>query len=99
MTPMRRPGRPCRYDGRIHWTDIAWDDPAQPPPLFEEVGRLPDCPEVEVWTALVNSSHFGRDVQVVVLCKPVTGDCLVLASTDLTQPAETIVACYRLRPD
>ena len=33
----------------------------------------------------------------MVLRKPATGDGLMLASTDLTQPAETIVAYYHLR--
>ena len=95
--PLRRPGRPRRYDGKIQWTDIDWEAPTGPACPFEEIGRLPDRPEVEVWTTLANSPYFGRDLRIVVLRKPATGDCLVLASTDLTQPAEEIVTYYRLR--
>ena len=95
--PLDRPGRPRRYDGKIRWNEIAWEDSVKPPHHFEEVGRLPDRPEVEIWTTLANSPHFGCDLRVVVLRKPATGESLVLASTDLTQSAEEIVAFYRLR--
>lgn len=95
--PLGRPGRPRRYDGKIQWDAIDWDAPAGPACPFEEIGRLPDRPDVEVWTTRANSPHFGCDLRVVVLRKPATGDCLVLASTDPAQPAEEIVTCDRLR--
>jgi len=90
--PLGRPGRPRRYDGKIQWdamdgNAMDGDDPTSPGGLFEEVGRLPDRPDVEVWTTLANSPHCGCDLRVVVLRKPATGDCLVLAPPDLTQPA------------
>ena len=52
--PLRRPGRPRRYDGKIQWTDIDWEAPTGPAYPFEEIGRLPDRPDVEVWTTLAN---------------------------------------------
>ena len=86
------PGAPKRYDGKIDW-----DCPAQIERRFEEVGRLPDRTHVEVWTTVANSPHFGRDLRIVLLRNPQTGRRLLLGSTDPTQPADEVVAYYRLR--
>ncbi len=43
----------------------------------------------------MHSPHFGRRLRVVVLVKGEA--CVVLCSTDAEQPAEEIVAFYRLR--
>jgi len=56
------PGRPKQYDGKIDWSD-----PNELRHRFDEVGRLPDQPEVQVLTTVANSPHFGRDLRVVLL--------------------------------
>lgn len=86
------PGAPKRYDGKIDWRDQA--------ALFrhfEEVGRLPDHPQVRVLTIVANSPHFGRDLRIVVLIAPDADRYVILGSTDIEQPAEEIVRYYRLR--
>jgi hypothetical protein len=95
--PTGGPGRQRRYDGKI-----IWSDPAELERRFDEIGRLTDRPDVEVWTTLANSPHFRRDLRIVLLRKPATGEneegeSLVLASTDPAQPPDEIVRLYRLR--
>ena len=77
-----------KYDGRVHFDVLSG---------FAEVGALEDKPHVRVLAAKVNSPHFGRDLKVVVLVNDRDGFHVVLCSTDLRQPAEEIVAFYRLR--
>jgi hypothetical protein len=86
------PGRPKLYDGKINF-----DSPRQIESRFEEVGRLSGRTHVEVWTTVVNSPHFRRNLRVVLLRNLQTGRTLLLCSTDTEQPAEEIVRYYRLR--
>ena len=90
------PGRPKQYDGKIDWDDL--DELRR---RFDEVGRLPDQPEVRILTTVANSPHFGRDLRVVLLIGPgesPNGDeQVILASTDTGQSAEEVVRYYRLR--
>jgi len=91
--PRRKgPGRPKQYDGKIDW-----DDQETLTRRFDEVGRLPDQPEVRVLTAVANSPHFGRDLRVVLLMGPDGEEQVVLASTNTDQHAEEVVRYYRLR--
>ena len=59
------PGRPKQYDGKIDWDDL--DELRR---RFDEVGRLPDQPEIRVLTTVANSPHFGRNLRVVLLIGP-----------------------------
>ena len=96
------PGRPKQYDGKIDW-----GDPEELRRRFDEVGRLPDQPEVRILTTVANSPHFGRDLRVVLLLGPggegSDGDGsngtkqVILASTDAGQPAGEVARYYRLR--
>ncbi len=86
------PGRPKQYDGKIDW-----DDSGELSRRFDEVGRLPDQPEVRVLTTVANSPHFRRDLRVVLLIGPDGEEQVILASTDTSQPAEEVARYYRLR--
>ena len=90
--PKEGPGRPKHYDGK---TD--WDDPRELTKRFDEVGRLPDRPDVRVLTTVANSPHFGRDLRVVLLMDPDGEQQVILASTHADQHAEEVVRYYRLR--
>ena len=90
--PKEGPGAPKQYDGKIDWSD-----PQELAKRFDEVGRLPDQPEVRVLTTVANSPHFGRDLRVVLLVGPEGEEQIIFASTDTTQHAEEIVRYYRLR--
>lgn len=81
-----------QYDGKIDW-----DDQKTLARRFDEVGRLPDRPDVRVLTTVANSPHFGRDLRVVLLVGPEWEDYVVLASTDTDQHAEEVTRDYRLR--
>lgn len=91
------PGRPKQYDGKIDWDDLE-----ELRRRFDEVGRLPDQPEIRVLTTVANSPHFGRNLRVVLLIGPGSegpdGEKqVILASTDTGQSADEIVQYYRLR--
>ena len=90
--PKEGPGAPKQYDGKIDWSDLC-----ELAKRFDEVGRLPDQPDVRVLTAVANSPHFGRDLRVVLLVGPDGKEQVILASTDTAQHAEKIVRYYRLR--
>jgi len=89
LHPERKRGR---YGEKIRWGD--WS-------MFEDVGVLEDLPHVRMYTALVNSPHFKRDLRVVVLVneRDAAGKerYSVLCSTDIEQAAEEIVHYYRSR--
>jgi hypothetical protein len=86
------PGRPKQYNGKIDW-----EDQTELAQRFDEVGRLPDQPEVRVLTTVANSPHFGRDLRVVLLIGPDGEEQVILASTDRNQHAEEVARYYRLR--
>ena len=86
------PGRPKQYDGKIDW-----DDPDELRRRFDEVGRLPDQPEVRILTTVANSPHFGRDLRVVLLLGPGGEEQVILTSTDTGQSAGEVARYYRLR--
>jgi len=90
--PKEGPGAPKQYDGKIDWSDLC-----ELAKRFDEVGRLPDQPDVCVLTAVANSPHFGRDLRIVLLVGPDGKEQVILASTDTAQHAEKIVRYYRLR--
>ena len=89
IAPERRRGR---YGGKVRFCDFAAAESR-----FDEAGVLEDLPHVRIYTALVNSEHFRRDLRLVVLHNEREGNYVVLCSTDLDQAPDEIVAFYRLR--
>jgi hypothetical protein len=87
--PHRRRGR---YGSKVRYCDFAAPDSG-----FDSVGGLEDLPHVRIYTALVNSEHFKRDLRLVVLHNECDESYMVLCSTDLEQASDEIVAFYRLR--
>ena len=85
-------GRPRQYAGKVRFANF---DSASS--RFSEEGCLPDLPHVRIYTALVNSEHFKRDLRLVVLHNEREDDYAVLCSTDIEQSAEQVVLFYRLR--
>ena len=86
--PKEGPGAPKHYDGKINR-----NDPRELTKRFEEIGRLPDRPQVRILTTVANSPHFGRDLRVVLLMDP-EGEQVILASTHAGQHAEEAVRYY-----
>ena len=64
---------------------------------MELVEGLSDKPDVELFTAVLQSPNLKRWLRVVVLRSQSTGDYVLLASSDPQQVAEEAVAYYRLR--
>jgi hypothetical protein len=89
--PKDGPGAPKQYDGKIDWSDQK-----ELTRQFNEVGSLPDKPDVRILTTVANSPHFGRDLRVVLLIGS-DGEHVILASTDTSQHADEVVRYYRLR--
>lgn len=85
-------GRPRQYAGKVRFVDF--DGVSS---RFSEEGTLADLPHVRIYTALVNSEHFRRDLRVVVLHNEREDEYAVLCSSDVDQPAEEVVLFYRLR--
>ena len=85
-------GRLRRYAGKVSFSDLE-----SPESRFECVGVLEDLPEVRLYTALVNSPHFKRDLRIVVLYHTGRQSYVVLATTDLEQDAHEVVLFFRLR--
>ena len=85
INPERERGR---YGGKLRWGD--WS-------MLEQVGLLDDLPHVRVYTALVNSAHFKRDLRLVVLVNERDGHYALICSTDVNQHPEEIIYYYRLR--
>lgn len=89
----RRPGqrgRTPRYAGKVDWKGSFLS-------RFDSVGTLEDHRHVALYSQVLNSPHFKRDFRVVVLVNRRTSTYVVLASTDVDQSPEEIVAYYRLR--
>jgi hypothetical protein len=87
----RKPGQKGptpRYAGKVRWGDLS---------RFAYVGVLEDKPHIVLYTKVLNSPYFKRDFRVVVLVNTKTDKYVLLASTDIMQSAEQIVAYYRLR--
>lgn len=91
--PKTGPGAPKKYEGKVHFEEALSSGLSG----FAEVGVLEDLPHVRLFVARANSPHFCRDLKVVVLLNERDDSYAVLCSTDLRQPAEEIVAFYRLR--
>lgn len=91
-------GRKRQYGDQIRFDQI---DPAGGPESLsapmEAIGVLPDKPEVELFTGVLQSPNLKRWLRVVMLRGRSTGDYVLLASSDTAQSAEEVVRYYRLR--
>ncbi len=79
VNPERRRGR---YGDKVIWGQ--WD-------ALEDRGMLDDLPYVHIYTALVNSTHFKRDLRIAVLVNERDGHYAIICSTDVKQSPEEIV--------
>ena len=77
--------RKRRYDGKVKFDDVSH---------FETEGELD---EVQIYTPIVNSAHFKRDLPIVYLVKQIGNKAALLFSTDLSLNAKTIVRYYKAR--
>ena len=80
-------GRKRRYDGKVKFGDLS---------RFEAVGELDG---LQIYTAVVNSAHFKRDLRIAYLVKRVGNKVhtALLFSTDLSLDAKTLVRYYKAR--
>ena len=84
--PKKGRGRPKQYAGKVKFKSLLkW--------TFE--GRLQS--KIEVYSIIVNSPRFSRNLKVVMLYNTKTKKHVLLACTDLDLNAFTIIEYYRLR--
>jgi hypothetical protein len=76
------------YDGKVKYDDLR---------RFIDEGRHPKHPHLHMYRQVVYGVQFKRTLNVVILLNTKTQKYVVLASTDLTQDAITIVNLYKLR--
>jgi hypothetical protein len=76
------------YDGKVKYDDLR---------RFIDEGRHPKHPHLHMYRQVVYGVQFKRTLNVVILLNTKTQKYVVLASTDLTQDALTIVNLYKLR--
>jgi hypothetical protein len=76
------------YDGKVMYDDLS---------RFIDEGRHPAHPHLHMYRQVVYGVRFKRPLNVVILVNTNTQKYVVLASTDLTQDALTIVDMYKLR--
>jgi len=76
------------YDGKVKYDDLS---------RFLDEGCHPDFPHLHMYRQVVYGVQFKRKLNVVILVNTNTQKYVVLASTDLTQDALTIVNFYKLR--
>jgi len=88
-------GRTPTYAGKVDWQDLNPEGGTLS--RFDYVGTLADHAHVRLYTQVLNSPYFKRDFRVVVLINTKTKQYVVLASTDVEQQAQEVVAYYRLR--
>lgn len=84
-------GRTRKYDGKVNFQDLA---------RFTCVGALADEPHITVYTAVVWHKGLGRKLRLVVLVNrkdPKKPRYIVLATTDVTLDATTLVRYYQAR--
>ena len=87
--PQKPRGRHKQYDGKVRFRPQEWD-------RFEKAGQVN---ETQVYTAVVNSAHFKRNVRIIYLMKPIGQkiQTALLYSTDIELPALEIYRLYKAR--
>lgn len=85
----KRPGPRRQYDGKVDLHDVS---------RFDDLGEIE--PGIELYTEVVNSPHFKRNLRLAYLLdrrKPGKVRYAVLFSTDTALDARELVRLYRLR--
>ena len=87
--PQKPRGRPKQYDGKVRFQLQEGD-------RFEKAGQVN---ETQVYTSIVNSVHFKRNVRIIYLMKPIGQkiQTALLYSTDIELPALEIYRLYQAR--
>lgn len=87
--PQKPRGRPRQYDGKVRVQPQEWD-------RFEKAGEVDG---IHLYTAVVNSVHFERNIRIVYLVKTVGQKIktTLLFSTDIDLPAQEIYRLYKAR--
>ena len=83
-------GRPPTYDGKVNWKSLdlsRWD----------YVGQDEKYPYLAIYTQVLNSPKFNRDLRIVMVINQKTNKYIVLACTDTTLDARTVLRYYQLR--
>lgn len=85
--PQNARGRPKRYDGKVNFDDLS---------RFKLVGQVEG---VFIYTAIVNSARFQRDLRIVYLVKPTANhpQTALLFSTDTEWWAVDLYRFYKAR--
>lgn len=83
-------GTKTKYAGKVNWKQFELS-------RWIDVGRDYKYPHLHLYTQVLNSPHFKRNFQVVMLLNTKTNKYVVLASTDLKLNARLIVQYYQLR--
>ena len=81
------PGRPKEYDGKINCTQLD----------LSRVERCYEDDEITIFTAVVNSKRFKRNIRIAYIQHRATKGHTILFSTDLTLDGYLIYYYYHLR--
>lgn len=79
-----------KYDGKVNWKALNLDK-------WIYVGQDQKYPHLRLYTQVLYSPRFKRNLKVVFVWNIKTNGYAVLFSTDLTQDAQQIVTYYQLR--
>lgn len=86
--PKGRRGRKKKYDGKVDYQDLS---------RWTHIGADWTYPHLHIYTQILNSPRFERNLKVVLLHNTRSGKYVLLASTDLKQQPRQIVHFYQLR--
>ncbi|NER08241.1 MAG: transposase [Okeania sp. SIO3C4] len=83
-------GRPTQYDGKVDWKNLdlsKWD----------YIGTDDKYEYLEIYTQVLNSPRFKRNLRIVMVVNTKTNKYILLACTDKNLDARTILKYYQLR--
>lgn len=83
-------GRPKEYAGKVNWKNLDLN-------RWEYVGRDDKYEYLEIYTQILNSPRFKRNLRVVMVVNTKSKKYILLACTDLKLDARTILHYYQLR--
>jgi hypothetical protein len=88
--PKNKKGRPSQYAGKVNWKQMDLR-------RWHSIGADHKYHHLSIYTRILNSPHFQRNLRIVMLLNQRTNKYVLLASTDLEIDARTMVAYYQLR--
>lgn len=83
-------GRPPTYDGKVNGKSLDLS-------RWEYIGQDEKYPYLAIYTQVLNSPKFKRDLRIVMVVNQKTNKYIVLACTDTTLDAPTVLRYYQLR--